>query len=315
MNTTKFIHLRVEHLRLDDLAGLSSETVTLGTAQTAALGDLGVAKLDKLKASSDRLISLLRKEQGSPLTPAISAEDLKRDNLFSEIKRTSKAASKSSVAPTATAGTKMVEVLKPFWNTDTEPMMSQTTQISLLEKRYAADTLAVAAAAALGLTPVMEALFVSNLTLLKLYNEREKELGTAAGPSASSVKSEVVVDYDDFCETVKLTLSALPTANLQLLFNEMNDVRKKYISRLPTPLDEQHTTVAPIPVQDFTGAPVTPLPKVYFRTDDETVELIFSKDFDVTYRNNTDVGEAKLSVHGKGKYTGRYDTTFHIKRK
>jgi hypothetical protein len=24
------------------------------------------------------------------------------------------------------------------------------------------------------------------------------------------------------------------------------------------------------------------------------------------------VGEAHLFIHGKGKYTGRYDTTFHI---
>jgi hypothetical protein len=44
------------------------------------------------------------------------------------------------------------------------------------------------------------------------------------------------------------------------------------------------------------------------------VELTFAKDFDVTYRNNIEVGEAKLSVHGKGKYTGSYNTTFHIKR-
>jgi hypothetical protein len=259
-------------------------------------------------------MSLLNKEQGSPLTPAISAEDTKRDGLFAEIKRTSKAASKSTIPATAAAGAKMVEVLKPFWDINAEPMMSQTAQITILSSRYSADPVAVAAVSTLGLTPVMAALFASNTALLNLYNQREQELATAAGPSASSIKTDVVASYDDFCDTVALTLSGLPSANLQVLFNEMNDVRRKYISHLPTPLDEKRTTVEPIPVQSYTGTPVTPLPKVHFRSDDGTVELQFAKDFDVTYRNNTEVGEAKLSIHGKGKYTGRYDTTFHIKR-
>jgi hypothetical protein len=38
-------------------------------------------------------------------------------------------------------------------------------------------------------------------------------------------------------------------------------------------------------------------------------------DFDVTYRNNIEAGEAQLFVHGKGKYAGKYITTFHIKKK
>jgi hypothetical protein len=312
METLKFIHLYARQLRMDDLAGLAAETVTLGRAQTAALGVLGIAKLDVLSTNVDHFISLLNKAKGSPLTPSIKAEDKKRDTLFAEIKRTSKAASKSSVPATAAAGAKLWELLKSFWNINKEPMMSQTVQIHILADRYSADTDAVAAAGTLGLEPVMAALFAANNTLAALYNERENDLAAVAGPPASSYKDVVVVAYDDFCETVRLTLSAFPTAPLQLLFNELNDVRRKYISRLPKPLNEKYTSVEPIPMQPYTGAPVTPLPKVFFQTEKETIELQFAKDFDVSYRNNTDVGEAKLSIHGKGKYTGRYDTTFHI---
>jgi hypothetical protein len=97
-----------------------------------------------------------------------------------------------------------------------------------------------------------------------------------------------------------------------LLFNELNDLRRKYIAHLPTPLRDAHTSVEPIPIQVYTGAPVTPLPKVYFNADGETVELQFSKDYYISYRSNTEVGEAKLFVHGTGKYSGKYYTTFHI---
>ncbi|MDR3236031.1 MAG: hypothetical protein LBT48_04805 [Prevotellaceae bacterium] len=45
-----------------------------------------------------------------------------------------------------------------------------------------------------------------------------------------------------------------------------------------------------------------------------TVELVFAKDFDVTYKNNTDVGTADLTIHGKGAYKGQKLTTFNIAR-
>jgi hypothetical protein len=47
---------------------------------------------------------------------------------------------------------------------------------------------------------------------------------------------------------------------------------------------------------------------------EQAVELQFSVDFFVTYRNNTAAGEAKVLIHGKGKYCGSHASTFHIER-
>jgi hypothetical protein len=133
------------------------------------------------------------------------------------------------------------------------------------------------------------------------------------GHSASGNSRNVAARYREFCAAVALTLSVQPTDALQTVFNEMNDIRRTYISRLPTPLTEAHTSVAPIPEQVYTGKQLTPLPRVFHKAHEaELRELVFAQDFTVTYKNNMDVGEAKLSIHGKGKYTGRYDTTFHI---
>jgi hypothetical protein len=93
----------------------------------------------------------------------------------------------------------------------------------------------------------------------------------------------------------------------------MNEIRIKYSKFLPFKLTNANTSVDTIPIQIYTGKAITPIPRVFVKKgNDESVELQFSVDFVVTYRNNTEVGEAKIIVHGKGKYTGSYNSTFHI---
>jgi hypothetical protein len=66
-------------------------------------------------------------------------------------------------------------------------------------------------------------------------------------------------------------------------------------------------------VQPYTGRPVIVIPRVWYREADKpAVELIFAKDFLVSYKNNTSVGTADLILHGKGKYRGKKRLTFNI---
>jgi hypothetical protein len=310
----KFVTLHVQHLRLENLSGLCSETVGLATPYTAALGVLGGVRLQNLTTITHTLTSLLDQERSSILTPEIAAEDRKCDALFAETKRTVATAVKSSLPEKAEAGRILMELLKPFWDINKDPMLSQVTQIKILEERFSPMPIPAHAAQVLGIDGVMEQMFRTSDHLLALYNARLDESAHREKPSATSVKNEAVVSYDIFCDTVENTLSAIPTEALQLLFNAMNDVRRKYIVHLPTKLDPAHTSVAPMDVQTYTGHPVTPLPRVFYQNGKETVELVLGKDFTVTYRNNVEVGEAKIIIHGKGKYTGSHETTFYIAR-
>jgi hypothetical protein len=73
--------------------------------------------------------------------------------------------------------------------------------------------------------------------------------------------------------------------------------------------------VEPIDVQKFTEKAVTPIPKGFYREEGKpTVELTFAKDFSLTYKNNTDVGTAEVTLHGKGLYKGQKTVTFNIAR-
>ncbi|MHB9295545.1 hypothetical protein PilKf_01291 [Pillotina sp. SPG140] len=71
---------------------------------------------------------------------------------------------------------------------------------------------------------------------------------------------------------------------------------------------------APIPQQSYTGKPVTPLPLVLYVTPKGTETLVLGKDYNLTYRNNTDVGNAQCTLHGKGAYRGTKTVTFIIAR-
>ncbi|MDR1676150.1 MAG: DUF6261 family protein [Tannerella sp.] len=71
----------------------------------------------------------------------------------------------------------------------------------------------------------------------------------------------------------------------------------------------------PVPQQQYTGQPVTPTPNVYYVTPhDGTVKLQLGKDYNLTYKRNTDVGNAECTLHGKGLYRGSRTVTFVITR-
>jgi hypothetical protein len=69
------------------------------------------------------------------------------------------------------------------------------------------------------------------------------------------------------------------------------------------------TNVEEIPLQSWSGEPVTPLPVV---TDADDQKLVFTRDYDVTYRKNDRPGTATLIIHGKGAWKGRRTVTFNI---
>jgi hypothetical protein len=48
------------------------------------------------------------------------------------------------------------------------------------------------------------------------------------------------------------------------------------------------------------------------KENEEFTELRFTVDYFFTYKNNIEIGEAQIIIHGKGKYTGKYTSTFHI---
>lgn len=67
--------------------------------------------------------------------------------------------------------------------------------------------------------------------------------------------------------------------------------------------------ISPITAQEYTGSAVSPAVNVTLAG----TTLIKGKDYNVAYRDNVKAGTAKVTITGKGNYTGVKDTSFTIK--
>jgi hypothetical protein len=96
-----------------------------------------------------------------------------------------------------------------------------------------------------------------------------------------------------------------------------NGLVREHQGRIHVKIDITDAQIDPIPVQPYTGKPVNVIPVVKVRKEEKEgkvtmVELVFSKDFTVRYRNNINPGTASILITGKGKYTGEIVMRFHI---
>jgi hypothetical protein len=99
--------------------------------------------------------------------------------------------------------------------------------------------------------------------------------------------------------------------------NRYNNLTREHYGRIHAKTDIAPAKIAPINVQQYTGKPIYVIPTVSIRKvakngSETVIELVFSEDFTVAYKNNVDRGTAALIIKGIGKYAGEITTTFNI---
>jgi hypothetical protein len=70
----------------------------------------------------------------------------------------------------------------------------------------------------------------------------------------------------------------------------------------------EKATVASIPEQIYGGEPVIVLPEVFY----EEKKLVFTVDYELSYRDNNAPGTASVVIHGKGAWKGKKTVSFNI---
>jgi hypothetical protein len=135
--------------------------------------------------------------------------------------------------------------------------------------------------------------------------DARRETEAAYHPMTDRITAAAIInDTQDFHEFI---------AKLNIIVTYYNDHTHRHAKKDLSEGD--HTVIEPIDTQPYTERPVTPIPKVHYREDGKpTLNLSLGKDFSVTYKNNTNVGMAELTIHGKGAYKGQKSTTFNIAR-
>jgi hypothetical protein len=115
-----------------------------------------------------------------------------------------------------------------------------------------------------------------------------------------------------------------PNAEAQALVKEFNTlvdhyngIVKEHYGRLHAKIDISSAVIDNVFPQSYTGKHIFVIPSVnlYTKNQDGTskvVELVYTKDFTIAYKNNIERGTATLIIQGIGKYSGEVITTFNI---
>ncbi|MDR0604909.1 MAG: DUF6261 family protein, partial [Bacteroidales bacterium] len=298
-NILKLQSLDTHKLSIPDLGGLINETINASIKVKSSLNGLSVAALDVLVNADGAFRENLVMDKTSPLTKLIADLDKKRDNDFWEIRRTSKTAAKSSIEDKAEAGKLLESFLKPYHNLAKEPLMSETSTINHLHTQFDSNPALHNAADTLQLTDIFTNLWNVNEQLANLWNERATIEAERNGTSPSSLRNPLEKAYHNYCAIILQSVELQPNEALQTLFSVMNEIRIKYAKSLPVRINSGNIFVAPIPVQKYTGKNITPITRVLVRKENEEfTELRFTVDYFFTYKNNIEIGEAQIIIHG-----------------
>ncbi|MDR1223485.1 MAG: DUF6261 family protein [Tannerella sp.] len=170
----------------------------------------------------------------------------------------------------------------------------------------------------LGLSPWVTELAEAEATFESLIRQRNTESAQKPQGDFRSVRRDSDILYHRMTDRINAAATIAAAPIYDDFINEIN-ARIEYFNTHSHHHTRKNISVAgrcvieDVAEQTWTGKPVTPLIKACYRQEGKpAVELIFARDFFVTYKNNVKVGTATLIIHGKNGYRGQVKTTFSI---
>jgi hypothetical protein len=279
-----------------------------GTAVITALGDL-VTELDDWYVKERACLAWFRK---SEFTEPIAEADKEIDKALVGLTEQVKGACHSSDASIVKAANRLLMMLKSHGKVTAKSYLDQKGVVETILEELNGDYLADLTL--LNLLSWKTALAQALLKFMIQFDKREKETLEKPQESFPEVRHAIEKVWHEMVEIVNSSAKLNVSPDFVDFINKINpeiDYLNKEFHRVKH--DIVTAEPAPIDPQPYTGESCTPVPEVIFKKGDEMIKLILGKDFNVTYKNNVNVGNANCIIHGKGAYKGTRTVTFIIK--
>jgi hypothetical protein len=283
---------------------------TAGTAVLAALGEFPA----RFHAQLDKESALMAWVKKSAFTAEIAAADHRIDRALVAFNALVRAKEYSLTPDIAEAAHRMRIMCRNYGTLYNKSYDEENGGVYVILEHltgaYAADV------ALLGLGDCVTELQGAYTEFQELLARRTAELIHKPGETFVAVRRAIEAEYHQIVTRV----NAGALLNISPDFAAFIDTLNPQIERLNAEFHRVRRNIAaadpaPIPPQTYTGEPLTPMPEVYFLTSKGEVEkLTFSKDYNLTYRHNKNVGNAECIIHGKGLYYGHKTSSFNIMR-
>jgi hypothetical protein len=252
----------------------------------------------------------------SVLTEKIEEADRRMDRALTALRAQVRAQEYSTTTTTADAAKRVYTMLMDYKNVTSKAYEYQVGDLESIIRQFASGGAYYYDASSLGLSTLISELQAALTLFIQLLKQRDeksllkpektfKEICRVIEPKYHRIEAKINAGAELNTSTAFATFINHLNPEIERLNAEFHRVRRDISDCEP----EQ------IQPQTYTGRPVTPTPKIlYITTHDGTIQLELGKDYNLTFKNNTDVGSAECTIHGKGAYKGRKTITFVIVR-
>ncbi|MDR1223672.1 MAG: immunity 41 family protein [Tannerella sp.] len=284
-----------------------------------AVQTLITAYINALSSQIDLEKALINNMQKSDYTKLIAEADVKIDQLINGMERVIDAALRHFDPSVVQAAQALHNRFKAFGRITRKAYEEETADVNILLGDLKNDSYADKVTL-LGLSPWVTQLTEDEATFEHLIEQRNVEY---AGKPQEHLK-DVRRDSDILCRNIFDRVDSAATMATTPLYDDFinelnaridyfNDHAHQHARRDISVAG--HCIVEDVAEQTYTGKPLTPQTRAYYREEGKpTVELVSGQDFFITYRNNVEVGTADLILHGRNAYRGQKKTTFNIAR-
>jgi hypothetical protein len=287
---------------------VSNGLSTAGEIVIAALGDIP----GRFGGWLDKETALMEWVKKSALTARIAEADNRLDHALVALNAQVHALEYSLTPDTAETAHEVMLMLKNYGRVYSKPYEEEEGDtiaiLSQLTGTYAA------AVTQLGLTAYVAELRGAFIDFKELLAQRDAFSLQKPEESFTVVRRGIEGEYHQIVTKVNagaaLGVSPGFAAFIDLLNPEIDRLNLEF-HRVRRNIDAAQP--APILPQTFTGDYLTPTPDVYCTNPKgETEKLVLGRDYNLTYRNNRDAGNAECTLHGKALFYGHKTVTFII---
>jgi hypothetical protein len=267
-------------------------------------------KLAEEKKCMDRVAQII-------LTRQIEEADKEVDHNYTAVRSQVRALMYNPAPATAEAAGRVYAMLQKYGNVNRKPYKEQEGDLRTILQQLQGGGAYYNDANTLGIYPLVSALQTSLTVFQQLLRQRGEKLVGKPEISFPTARRDVQSTYYPMVDILDANALTNPSPAAFIAFiNHMNPAIDMLNAEFnPVRTDISECEPEPIPPQPYTGLPVTPTPVVLFKTPhDGTVRLEPGRDYNLVFRNNTEVGNAECTIVGKGKYRGRRTVTFVIVR-
>jgi hypothetical protein len=283
------------------------ELAKSGSAVHTALGPL-VAELNEWFAKETANVAWYRK---SALTAVIARANDRLDHVISGMSANVNA-SKYSDDPDIVAAAKRLQVmLKSYGNVTRKPYLQEAGAVKAILAHLKGD-LAVTVQTA-GVADWTAKIEDALNGFVMVFEQREAQSLKKPQLKFSKVRLEIEIVWRRIAMIVNSGVALNISPDFEAFINALNPeieyLNNEFRHAKIHIADAQMSAIEHV---IYTGYPCTPVPDVFYINGNETVKLALGKDFNISYKNNVNPGNADCIIRGKGKYKGKKFVTFII---